>query len=359
MEGFMRPSSTYKHFVLLALMALTGTLIAPGDAMAQNIRGFVFAEDAGGPLEGVLVRLLTRELDELETTTTDLLGRFSFQASGPERYVVVTELADYASAPQVVEVGPIRLATVEVIVAMTAMTTATAEATGDARTAHLRGQIVVAGSEDPVEAAEITLESDGRRVLTRWDGRFVIGDLPPGTHRIVIDHIGFAGRTWAFEADPGSAYDVRIPVEEEAIPLEGIQVTVRSRAVARKLEPVFNRMERSMGGYFQTAVDFKQRGYPPIGMMLRTLPSVEVLGTGMASTVRMRRGGSQFQPGCSPEIWVDGIRLARSGYEAGEFLAQNTLDIEIIEVFPSASSIPPDYNTSSLCAIGIWTKRGG
>ncbi len=30
-----------------------------------------------------------------------------------------------------------------------------------------------------------------------------------------------------------------------------------------------------------------------------------------------------------------------------------TLDVEVIEVFQSASSIPPDYATSSFCRVGI------
>ena len=60
-----------------------------------------------------------------------------------------------------------------------------------------------------------------------------------------------------------------------------------------------------------------------------------------------------------PEIWVDGIRMVRSGGDPSEFLAMSTLDVEVIEVFPSASSIPPDYATSVFCMVGIWTKRGG
>ena len=55
--------------------------------------------------------------------------------------------------------------------------------------------------------------------------------------------------------------------------------------------------------------------------------------------------------------------LARNHPEAGgdfaEFFAMSTIDVDVIEVFPSASSIPPDYATNSFCMVGIWTKRGG
>ena len=75
--------------------------------------------------------------------------------------------------------------------------------------------------------------------------------------------------------------------------------------------------------------------------------------------VSFRRGSSNLQAGCSPEIWVDGIRMVSAGGDQSEFLAMSTLDVEVIEVFPSASSIPPDYATNSFCMVGIWTKRGG
>ena len=41
------------------------------------------------------------------------------------------------------------------------------------------------------------------------------------------------------------------------------------------------------------------------------------------------------------------------------FLAMRTLDAEVTEVFPSASSLPPDYAMSSLWMVGMWTKRAG
>ena len=349
-----------KSRLFAAVLAAVSSLLIPTFADAQNVRGFVFGEESSAPLEGVLVRLMSRELDPIETTTTDLLGRFSFQADGPERYVIVAELEGYAAAPQVVEVGPIALAQVHVSIAMRAMgSTSESRTLGDERIAHLRGRVVVSGSNDPVEGASVTLVG-GKTVLTRWDGRFVLGDVQPGLQRIEVEHLAYAGRSWAIEAQPGSAYDALIPVEAEAIRLDGIEVTVRSRAVARKLEPVFERMERGLGGIYLTALDFQRRGHGPVAHMLQGLPSTRVTGSGSSSwTLRFRRGSSSLQGGCAPEIWVDGIRMVRGGDDVSEFLAMSTLDVEVIEVYPSASSIPPDYTTSVFCMVGIWTKRGG
>jgi hypothetical protein len=347
--------------LFVTALTVMSSLSAATSVDAQNVRGFVFGQESSAPLEGVLIRLMSRNLEPLDTVTTDMLGRFAFQARGPERYVVVAELEGYAAAPQVVEVGPIALAKVEVTIAMQSMgTTSESPIVGDQRIAHLRGRVVVSGTNDPVEGATVTLLGTETRVLTRWDGRFVIGDVQPGLQRIEVEHLAYGSRNWAIEARPGSAYDALIPVEEEAIALDGIEVTVRSRAVARKLEPVFERMERALGGIFMTKADFVQRGNPPVAQMLQGLPSTRVTGSGASSwTLRFRRGSNSLQQGCAPEIWIDGIRMVRAGDPVAEFLAMTTLDVEIIEVFPSASSIPADYTTSAFCMVGIWTRRGG
>ena len=345
------------RIVSFALLVLA---LAPAAASAQNVRGFVFGEDSGAPLGGVLIRLLSRTLEPIDTTRTDILGRFSFQANGPERYVVVAEKTGFGAAPEIIAVGPIQLAQVGVTISMASMGIADVEETlGDERIAHIRGQVVVASTGDGVENAEITDMATGRQVLTRYDGRFVLGDVRPGPIRIRADHLGYTAREWAIDTQPGTSYDAWIPVEEEAIPLDGIEVTVRSRAVARKLQPVFERMERGLGGIYLTATDFKRRGYGPVAQMLQGLPSTSVTGAGFRYQMRLRRGMQQGNAGCAPEIWLDGIRVVRSGDDVSEFMALNTVEVEVIELFPSASSIPLEYSTSAFCMVGLWTKRGG
>ena len=349
-----------KSRLSVALLVIGSSLLAPTFAHAQNVRGFVFGAESSAPLQGVMVRLLSITLQPIDTVTTDFLGRFAFQARGPEQYIIVAERTGYGAAPQVVEVGPIALARVSVSIKMQPMGVAAESTLGDERIAHLRGRVVVSGTNDPVEGALVTLGGSGKTVLSRWDGRFVLGDVQPGLQQMRVEHLAYAGRTWAIEAQPGSAYDARIPIEVEAIALDGIEVSVRSRAVARKLEPVFERMERGLGGIFLTTHDFLQRGNGPVANMLQGLPSTRVTGKGGSSwRLSFRRGSSNLQAGCSPEIWVDGIRMVSARGDQSEFLAMSTLDVEVIEVFPSASSIPADYATNSFCMVGIWTKRGG
>ena len=68
---------------------------------------------------------------------------------------------------------------------------------------------------------------------------------------------------------------------------------------------------------------------------------------------------ARIAPAVEPVGPPGGGRVVRSGEDVSEFLSLNTIEVEIIELFPSPSSIPPEYTTSAFCAVGLWTKRGG
>ena len=85
--------------------------------------------------------------------------------------------------------------------------------------------------------------------------------------------------------------------------------------------------------------------------MLQELPSTRIRNRGLTWSIELRGG-------CTPTIFVDGVRVGRGG--VSEFLNMSTISVEIIEVFPGAASLPAEYNDpGTFCAIGIWTKRGG
>ena len=353
--------STGRQATLTAVVAVLFGL-APNAASldAQNIRGFVFSEESGGPLEGVTARLLDQEYEEIGVAITDVLGRFSFDVPGPANLTVVVEYPGYLAAPQEIEVSALPLVMTSVTIGMTSgRTDVAAEAEGDARTAFLRGKVIDFASGDGVEGAAVSEAGSGRTVLTRADGRFTYGELQPGPILVQVSRIGYQTQEWSVEVIPGSDYDAIIPLGEKVIELSGIDVTVRSRAVARRLLPIYERMERGLGGRFLTASDFQRRGYQSVGASIQGLPSVRARQAGTRWLVTFRRGVTNFEAGCDPEVWVDGIRVSRSGQYSEDFFAMNTLDVEIIELYPSPVSIPAEYGAGAMCAIGIWTKRGG
>jgi hypothetical protein len=75
-------------------------------------------------------------------------------------------------------------------------------------------------------------------------------------------------------------------------------------------------------------------------------------------------GGAVTMTGepCVPTLYLDGMSVSRHGDPASlsEFLTLSTLDVAVIEVYPGAASLPAEFNDpGTMCAIGIWTRRGG
>ena len=150
--------------------------------------------------------------------------------------------------------------------------------------------------------------------------------------------------------------------QKEAAEIPGIEVSAVSRMVARRLQPVYDRMNRAVTAHFRTEKDFVARGHPSVGSMLRGLPRVKVQNRGMSWLVTM--GGAVTLTGqpCVPTLYLDGMRVSRHGDPASlsEFLTLSTLDVAVIEVYPGAASLPAEFNDpGTMCAIGIWTRRGG
>ena len=201
--------------------------------------------------------------------------------------------------------------------------------------------------------------------LTGSNGRFFIRDLPPGPARVYVQHLSYQPRETHIDLEEGVAYEVAFRLDPDPFELPGVEVKAMSRRIARRLAPVYDRIDRSTTAYFRTEKDFASRGHPPVGAMIQGLPRVRVAQRGgLMWSVTM--GGSVLLTGerCVPAIYLDGIRVSNP-YEdtsalssLSEFMAMSTMDVAVIEVYPGAASLPPEFNDpGSMCAIGIWTKR--
>jgi hypothetical protein len=61
----------------------------------------------------------------------------------------------------------------------------------EAVTGVVSGTVVVAGTDAPIEGAQVVLLGTDRRAVTDARGRFVIGAVPPGIWRVQVRAIGY------------------------------------------------------------------------------------------------------------------------------------------------------------------------
>jgi len=84
-------------------------------------------------------------------------------------------------------------------------------------------------SGDPVTGAQVSVAGTESSTLTDVTGRFVLDDLPPGQHLVTTDHIGFEARTDSVTVFSEETVDIEVRMATEALEVEGLVVTARTR----------------------------------------------------------------------------------------------------------------------------------
>lgn len=330
-------------------------LLFAAPARAQ-LTGLVFDGIEGTPIGGAIVTVLDGDLTVVREAASDPNGRWSIDTMSG-RWLVVS-FAGYAqSAPVAVqghEAGPL----------MVPMWPRAKEESSDEVTereladrpddAMLFGFVRDAATGRGLVGATVTLVERGTRALTGTAGRFSIDPVTPGVAIVEVQMLGYESREIAVPVDPGSAYELRVELATRAIELEGIEVTTRSRAVARRLQDAYMRAEAAPIGRYVLREEVEARGYPRILDLIRGRSSIRISRAGASEVITIR--------GCSPSLWVDGIRAAAAGdaEAVSAFVRDPSYDVEMVEVFPGPSSLPPEFNEpGTFCAIAVWTRRGG
>jgi len=84
-------------------------------------------------------------------------------------------------------------------------------------------------TNDPVAGAVVSVAGTGSSTLTDANGRFLLDDLPPGRHLVTTDHIAFEERTDSVTIFSEETVDIEVQMATEALEVEGLVVTARTR----------------------------------------------------------------------------------------------------------------------------------
>jgi hypothetical protein len=123
----------------------------------------------------------------------------------------------------------------------------------DARARTLAG-IVTDTAANPIPGVEVGL-LEGRTIVrtlrTRDDGRFELGDLPPGKTSIVVRRLGYQPRAYTIQIRRG-ATRAFLPVVLDAMPAELERVIVMARVAASggRLRDFYERKSRNPWGSY-------------------------------------------------------------------------------------------------------------
>ena len=82
---------------------------------------------------------------------------------------------------------------------------------------------------EPIAGATVSVLGTSSGTLTDLTGRFVLDDLPPGRHLVTTDHIAFEVRTDSVTVFSQETVDIEVRMATEALEVEGLIVTARTR----------------------------------------------------------------------------------------------------------------------------------
>ena len=227
--------------------------------------------------------------------------------------------------------------------------------------ATVTGRVTDAATMRPLAGAQVQIEGTNYGQLANSEGRFVLGDIPPGTHTLRAVYIGYGPVAHEFTVAEGGTAEVNFQLRTSALALDGIVVTATGQQRKRELG-------NSVGEIDAEAI----REVAPINNISDLLQGrsagVQVFNSagtsGVGSRIRIR-GSSSISLSNDPLIYVDGIRvdsrqsgLGAGGQEASRLDDFNPEDIESIEIVkgPSAATL---YGTEAANGvIRITTRRG-
>ena len=232
---------------------------------------------------------------------------------------------------------------------------------GAQQRATVTGRVTDAATMGPLVGAQVQIEGTNYGQLTNTEGRFTIGNIPPGTHTLRAVFIGYGPVAHEFTVADGGTAEVDFQLRTSALALDGIVVTATGQQRKRELGNAVSDIDA--GAIREVA---------PINNLSDLLQGrsagVQVLNSagtsGVGSRIRIR-GSSSISLSNEPLVYVDGIRvdnrmsgLGAGGQEASRLDDFNPEDIESIEVVkgPSAATL---YGTEAANGvIRITTRRG-
>ncbi|MEZ4414569.1 MAG: SusC/RagA family TonB-linked outer membrane protein [Gemmatimonadota bacterium] len=233
-------------------------------------------------------------------------------------------------------------------------------------TGVIAGTITDAGSQRPLESAQVFIEGTGIGALTNSSGRYILLNVPAGTHTIRVQLVGYKEGTSTVTVTSGQSSVADVAISQTAIELSEIVVTGAGVATEK----------RKLGNTIAT-VDVSELQDAPIADVSQLLQGREpgVVGgigsgtTGEGSSIRIR-GSASLSQSNEPIVYIDGIRVDNSGGFAGNQIGAggqgrtSRLDdidpstIERIEILKGAAAATLYGTEASNGVIQIFTKRG-
>ena len=235
-------------------------------------------------------------------------------------------------------------------------------APAQAQTGTVTGSVRDGTNGQPIAGAQVSIPSLNIGALANNVGRFLLLNVPVGTHSVQFQYIGYGSETIEVTVAAGQTATSDARLRSEAISLEGVVVTGTAGSARR----------REIGNSI-TQINESQIEALPVSNVAdilqgRTTGATVLQNGGMigaGSTIKLR-GNNSISQGNSPLVYIDGVRMRATGLihsdeanqQSNPFDDINPNDIERIEVIKGAAATTLYGTEAAGGVIQIFTKRG-
>jgi len=207
-----------------------------------------------------------------------------------------------------------------------------------------------------IPGAEVRARGNVVVAITNDSGRFHVGQMPIGARGVFVRRLGFAPQRVPIRTSlEGSIDSVEVVLTAVVQSLAAVVAQDPHDSLSRKVLAEFWERRARGFGKFVTRDEIERKGASRFVDVVRSVPSVTIMSARGRSDIRFR-GAAFGSRDCPPQYWLDGIPLERGG--ADEFTPEN---VEAIELYPSAATTPPQFNTrSATCGtVVVWSRLPG
>ena len=202
---------------------------------------------------------------------------------------------------------------------------------------------------NPIGAAEISLRgTDSTKYAVRSDsnGRFRIDALPLGLAVLHVRRLGYHQRDVTVNVVADRAASVYVKLDASVATIDGMTVDGEGEELNTKLREFYARAQNNHFGYFIDEQQLDRMHPQQTSDALRAIPGVLVRPARIGNTVKIR--------GCSPLVWLDGLRAPNGELDD---LARGA-DVAAIEIYTSQAGVPAQYTdrTATCGTILVWLK---
>ncbi len=242
-------------------------------------------------------------------------------------------------------------------------------APASAQTGQIAGAVTDAQSGGPVSEVQVYIIGLQLGSLTRADGRYLILNVPVGTHELRVERIGYEPQEQSVTVTAGGTTVADFALASQALGLDEIVVTGTAGASRR----------REIGNSITqlNIADVPERPVLVSDLLQGSAPGIEMTGgsgqLGQGRQIRLR-GNSSVSMTNQPIIYIDGVRMMDGAFPRvrtpgmvqgrGAQVTVSPLDninpndIERIEVIKGSAATTLFGTEASAGVIQVFTKRG-